>query len=88
MYLHSDSDDDEDPRVGLVHITDGGNKSQCAKVVVGGVPLLGVVDSGADITIMGSTAFKQVAKLRKRDLRHLTKYLRIMIYSPFMRWHD
>lgn len=26
MYLHSDSDDDEDPPVGLVRITDGGSK--------------------------------------------------------------
>ena len=36
MYLHSD--DDDDARVGLVHITDGGSKCQHAKVVVGECP--------------------------------------------------
>ena len=72
MYLLSDSDDDEDSRVGLVRIADGGSKCHRAKVIVGGVPLLGIVDSGADITIMGGTAFRQVAsvaKLHKRDFK-------------------
>ena len=71
-YLLSDSDDDEEPRVGLVKITDGGSKCQRTKVTVGGVPLLGIVDSGADVTIMDGVAFKQVAsvaKLRKRDFK-------------------
>jgi hypothetical protein len=38
--------------------------------VVQGVPMYGIVDSAADITIMGGNAFKQVAaaaKLRKKD---------------------
>ena len=47
---------------------DRGSKPQCVRVVVQGVPLYGIVDSAADITIMGGDAFKQVAaaaKLRK-----------------------
>ena len=66
-YLLPDSDDKE-PRVGVIRVTNGGSKCQYAKVVVGGVPLYGIVNSGADITIMGRNAFKQVAtvaKLRK-----------------------
>ena len=59
-YLISDLDDEE-PCVGVILIPDAGSKYQYAKVVVGGVPLYGIVDSGADITIMGSNAFKQVA---------------------------
>ena len=66
-YLLPDSDDEE-PNVGVIRVTDGDSKCQYTKVVVGGVPLYGTVDSGADITITGSNAFKQVAtvaKLRK-----------------------
>ena len=66
-YLLPDSDDKE-PHVGVIRVTNGGSKCQYTKVVVGGVPLYGIVDSGADITIMGRNAFKQVAtvaKLRK-----------------------
>ena len=40
-------------------------------VSVGGVLLVGIVDTGADITIIGGDAFKQVtsmAKLRKNGL--------------------
>ena len=62
QYLLSGSDD-EDPTVGVIHVTDEGSKCQCVKVVVGGASLLGIVDSGADITIMESTAFKQVASV-------------------------
>ena len=70
-YLLSDSDD-EKPHVGVIRIPDGGSKCQYAKVVVGGVPLYGIVDSGADITIMGSNAFKQVATVvepQKQDFK-------------------
>ena len=45
---------------------------QSAKEIIGGVPLYSILDSGADITIMEGTAFKQVAtvaKLRKRDFK-------------------
>ena len=84
-YLLSDSDDEE-PRVGVIRIPDGGSKCQYAKVVIGGVPLYGIVDSGADITIMGSNAFKQVAtvaKLRKRDFKPPDKAPKNYDLKPF-----
>ena len=50
-YLLSDSDDEE-PRVGVICIPNSGSKCQYAKVVVGGVTLYGIVDNGADFTII------------------------------------
>ena len=63
-YLLSDSQDEEF-RVGVTHVTDSFSKCQSAKVIVGGVPLYGIVVSGTDITIMGGTAFKQVATVAR-----------------------
>ena len=63
-YLLSDSEDEEF-RVRVIHVTNSVSKCQSTKVIVGGVPLYGIVDSGADITIMGGTAFKQVATVAK-----------------------
>ena len=74
-YLLFDSDV-EHSDVNMIHVVDQGSRPQRDKVIVGGVPLIGIVDSGADITIMGGTAFKQVAsvaKLRKRDFKQPDK---------------
>ena len=60
----------------MVRVADKGSKPQCAKVEVQGVPAYGVLDSGADITIMGSTLFRKVAAVvrwKKRDLRKPNK---------------
>ena len=84
-YLLSDSDDKEHC-VGVIRIPDNGSKHQYAKVVVDGVPLYGIVDSGADITIMGSNAFKQVAtgaKLRKWDYQPPDKAPKNYDLKPF-----
>ena len=70
QYLSSDSDSSDG--VHQVHVSDKGSKPHCAKVNVQGVPMNGVVDSGADITIMGGEMFKHVAavgKLRKKDFK-------------------
>ena len=56
-YLLSDSDDKE-PCVGVICVPDGGSKCHYAKIVISGVALYGIADSGANITIMGSNAFK------------------------------
>ena len=51
---------------------DRGSKTQRVTVLVQGVPMYGVVDSTADLTIIGGDAFKQVAaaaKLKKRDFK-------------------
>ena len=84
-YLLSDSEDEES-HIAVVCVMDGGSQCQRAKVIVGGVPLYGIVDSGADITIMGSTAFKQVAtvaKLQKRDFKPPDKVPKNYDLKPF-----
>ena len=67
-YLHSDSDEDEG--VKRITVEDTGSYPRYANVLVEGVVLRGVVDTGSDLTIMGKEAFKKVAavaKLKKRD---------------------
>jgi len=57
-YLHSDS---EDNQVKLVQVPDQGSRNHRARVLVQGVPAQGLIDTGADITIMGGELFKLVA---------------------------
>lgn len=69
-YLMSDTHEEES--VNQITVSDNGSHSRCAKVRVEGVPMYGLLDTGADITIIGGTLFKKVAivgKLKKRDLR-------------------
>ena len=69
----SDSDGSE---VSTVRVEDKGSKPQKALVDVQGVPAEGVIDSGADITIMGADLFKRVAavaRLKKKQLRKADK---------------
>ena len=57
-FLYSlDSEDDSEVRV--VRVTDGGSVSQCVRLQIQGVPVFGIIDSGADITIMGGELFKR-----------------------------
>ena len=72
--LLSDSDDEDVIRE--VRITDKGSESRCVDVQVQGVPAVGIVDTAADITIMGGSLFKKVAsvaRLRKRDFKSADK---------------
>ena len=72
--LYSDSSDDGS--VKQVRVDDKGSHSQCAKIEVEGVPMFGIIDTGADITIMGGTMFRKVAsaaKLRKSDFKRPDK---------------
>ena len=70
QYLLSDSDGEEamapaDAGVNEVRLQAKGSRPQSVWVVVGGVP---IVDTAADITIVGAEVFKRiaaVAKLRK-----------------------
>lgn len=64
--LVSESDD------GDVLIVQIGNESRCAKVEIQGVPVYGILDAGADITIIGGKLFKLIAtkatpRLKKKD---------------------
>ena len=70
QYFFSSSDSSDEVR--QVRVQDTGSNSHSPGVNVQGVPMEGVVDTGADITIMGGTMFKQVAavaKLRKREFK-------------------
>ena len=83
-YLQSDSDESLDVKV--VHVTDQGSEPKCVQVTIGGVPCFGIVDSGADISIMGGKLFKQVAavaRLHKRDFQRPDKTPRGYDRKPF-----
>ena len=69
-YLHSNSDGEEEVR--MIQISDKGSHSQYARVLIQGVPAEGLIDSGAEITIMGKELFKKVAsinRLKKKDFK-------------------
>ena len=66
----------EDEQVNLVQVPDQGSSAKGAVVQIQGVPAVGVIDSGSDITIMGAELFAKVAptaRLRKRDLKKLDR---------------
>ena len=67
--LPSDSDEEE---VTLVHVACSNGQPKCARVLIQGVEASGIVDTGADITIIGRDLFLNIAtanKLKKRDLK-------------------
>jgi len=77
---------DESDGVNLVRIADKGSCSHCVTVEVQGVPVDGVIDTGADITIMGGEVFKKiaaVAKLRKSHLKKADKTSHNYDQTPF-----
>ena len=74
-FLYSDSDDDTG-NIRQVTVPDKGSQVKCAKVSIQGVPAYGILDTGADITIIGGALFKKVAavaKLRKRQFQQPDK---------------
>jgi len=84
-FLYS-SDSEEESKVRIVRVTDRGSISQCARLQVQGVPVFGIIDSGADITIMGGELFKKVAaaaRLKKRDFKKPDKVPRTYDQQPF-----
>ena len=53
-------------------VTDTGSKPQCARVIIQGVPVVGIIDTAANITIIGGTLFRKVAnvaKLKKKSFK-------------------
>ena len=59
-----------------MRVHDEGSKSQTALVEIAGTPAYGIVDTGADITVMGPKLFKKVAmfaKLKKRQFNEPDK---------------
>lgn len=54
--LHS-SDTDKG-EVCTVQMSDTGSYSQCARVLIQGVPVYGIVNTAVDITVIGGTLFQ------------------------------
>ena len=82
-YLYPDSDSDD---VRTVTIEDKGSKPRRALVNIEGVPVQGIIDTGADISIMGPETFKKVAsvaKLRKSQLWKSEKIPYTYDHKPF-----
>ena len=79
QFFLPDSDEGEpDANVEEVRVSDRGSLPQMVRVVVAGVPVEGVVNTAADITIIGAEAFKpitSVAKLKRRDFKPVDKTL-------------
>ena len=84
-YLYpSMSEEEED--VKLVRVQDWGSQLRCTQVQVRGFRAWGIVDSGADITIMGKELFKTVAsvcRLNKRDFKCPDKIPKTYDRHPF-----
>ena len=69
--LYSDSSESESD-IRSVRIQDSGSQLRCARVDIHGVPVVGLVDTGADISIMGREVFRKVAavaRLRKKNFK-------------------
>ena len=66
------SSGDEEETIRMVRVVDKGSLPHLAKVLIQGVPAEGLVDSGADITIIGGELFRKVAaaaRLKKHDFQ-------------------
>ena len=61
--------EDEGEDVRMIQVNDEGSQTKEAEVVIQGVPVVGILDSGADITIMGAEMFKKVASVAKQKTR-------------------
>ena len=71
--MYSDSDDNTSD---VRQVTDKGSQVKCTRVSIQGVPPYGIIDSGADITIIGGNLFKRVAaaaKLHKKQFQEADK---------------
>ena len=80
------SDEESHAGVHTVRVKDQGSQPQCVRVEIQGVPVYGVVDSGADITNLGGKLLRRVAaivKLRKKDLKRPDKVPRNYDQRPF-----
>ena len=80
------SSSDEDADVSTVRVNDQGSQPRCAPVQIQGVPMYGIIDSGADITIIGGSLFRKVAtaaRLKKKDLKKPDRTPRTYDQQPF-----
>lgn len=87
-FLESSSDEEAEENVGVrqIRVKDNGSVTQCVKLFLQGVPVYGIIDSSADITIIGGQLFKHVALaacLKKKDFTKLDKTLKTYGQKPF-----
>ena len=71
---------------GLTCVQDKGSKLRRANVVIAGVPTNGVIDSGADITIVGGDLFRRIVaveKVKKRQFKPVDKLSHTYDRRPF-----
>ena len=86
FLAYSSSESEEDSDIRMVQLEDEGSHPMCAKVWIQGVPVYGIVDTGADITSIGGELFKKVAavaRLKKKDLKEADKTPRNYDWQPF-----
>lgn len=69
--LLSSSDSESGEGVRQIRVEDRGSQQQFADVVIEGVPARGVVDTGAEITIMGGQLLARVATVARLKKNHL-----------------
>jgi len=75
QLLYSDSKD-SDESVNTIRVNDKGSFPQCVHVLIQGVPAYGIIDTAADITIIGGRLFRKVASvahLKKKHFKHADK---------------
>ena len=62
QLLYSDSEDSGES-VNTIRVSDKGSLPQCVRVLIQGVSVYGIIDTAADITIMGGQLFRKVASV-------------------------
>lgn len=75
----SSSELEDERAVRVVCVNDGGSQAQSVRVLFQGMPVVGIIVSGAEITTMGIALFKKVAaaaRLWKRDFWKSDKFRR------------
>ena len=83
LLYSSDSDSDG---VLQIRLNDHGSKPRYANVLIKGVPAAGVIDTGADITIVNGALFAKIAaaaKLKKKDFQPANKVPRTYSQERF-----
>ena len=83
LYSSSDSDSGD---VKAIRVQDKGSKPRFARVLVQGVPTYGIVDTAADIMIIGGNLFRKVAsvaRLKKKNLKPTDEIPRAHDQHPF-----
>jgi len=78
-----DKEAEDDARVRQIRVKDSGSVTQCVKLCLQGVPVYRIIDSGADITIIGGQLFKCVALVASLKKKDFDKTPRAYDHKPF-----